>query len=55
MEDTLKLLNMVWATLNEIKVSGKDNLDKLLGCINALETIEHVITVPKEEKEENNG
>ena len=28
------------ATLNDIEVKGKDNMDKLLGCILALEAIE---------------
>ena len=28
------------ATLNDIEVKGKDNMDKLLGCIMALEAIE---------------
>lgn len=30
---------MVISTLNGVEVKGKDNLDRLLGCINALETI----------------
>lgn len=34
-----KLLKMVISTLNGVEVKGKDNLDRLLGCINALETI----------------
>lgn len=32
-------LKSVNATLNEITVSGKDNLDKLLGCIQVVEKI----------------
>ena len=30
------------ATLNDIEIKGKDNMDKLLGCIMALEAIEQV-------------
>ena len=55
MDDTTKLLHMVRMTLNEIEVRGRDNMDKLLGCINALETIEQILAAPEEEKEEVNG
>lgn len=41
----LSLLQAVINTLNSIEVHGKDNLSKLLGCINLLESI------PSEEKE----
>lgn len=33
------LIKMVISTLDCIEVKGRDNLDKLLGCINALETV----------------
>lgn len=33
------LIKMVISTLDTIEVKGRDNLDKLLGCINALETV----------------
>lgn len=33
------LIKIVISTLNEIEVKGKDNMDKLLGCINALESV----------------
>ena len=33
------LLKMVISTLGGVEVKGKDNLDRLLGCINALEAV----------------
>lgn len=33
------MLDALIQTLNRIEVHGKDNLDMLLGCIQALETI----------------
>lgn len=36
------LIRMVISTLNDVEVKGKDNLDKLLGCINALESVVQV-------------
>ena len=40
----MELLEQVIYTLNHIQVSGKDNLDMLLGCINALESIQEGIS-----------
>lgn len=37
--ENLTLLKVVISTLNSVEVKGKDNLDKLLGSIRALETI----------------
>lgn len=37
--DVTNLLALVISTLNEVEVKGKGNLDKLLGCINALESV----------------
>ena len=45
-----QMLNAVINTLNSIEVKGKDNLDKLLGCINALEQM-----MAQAEKGEENG
>lgn len=43
------LIKMVISTLNGVEVKGKDNLDKLLGCINALETVVQVMeAAPKQ-------
>lgn len=43
-----ELLRMVVRTLNTIPVSGAENMSKLLGCINALESI--MKEEPKAEK-----
>ena len=52
------MIRCVIATLNDIEVKGKDNLDKLLGSIMALEGIAQMLeqTAPEEvPKEEVNG
>lgn len=50
------LIKMVITTLDTIEVKGRDNLDKLLGCINALETVVQSAEVQKKlEKEEAHG
>lgn len=33
------LIKMIISTLNTVEVKGKENLDALLGCINALESV----------------
>lgn len=35
----LQLISYIIKTLGDIEVKGKDNISKLLGCINALESI----------------
>lgn len=51
-----ELIKMVISTLNTVEVKGKDNLDALLGCINALETVVQSAEVQQKlEKEETNG
>ena len=51
-----ELIKMVISTLDTIEVRGRDNLDKMLGCINALETVVQSIEIQhKLEKEEANG
>lgn len=52
MMDDYGMIRMIISTLNEIEVKGKDNLSKLLGCINALTEI---INQPKDGEEVNNG
>lgn len=37
------LIKMVISTLNDVEVKGKDNLDKMLGCINALESVVQIM------------
>lgn len=47
----MEILNFVINTLNTIKVSGKEDLQKVLGCILALESL----IKDTEEKEKENG
>lgn len=52
------MIRCVIATLNDIEVKGKDNLDKLLGSIMALEGMAQLMEQPAQEeepKEEANG
>ena len=42
----VNLIKAVISTLNDVEVKGKDNLDKLLGSINALETVAQVLEIP---------
>lgn len=56
----VNLIKAVISTLNDVEVKGKDNLDKLLGSINALETIAQALEAPpappaEHSKEEVNG
>lgn len=51
-----ELIKMVISTLDTIEVKGRDNMDKLLGCINALETVVQSSEIQnKLNKEEANG
>lgn len=51
-----ELIKMVITTLDTIEVKGRDNMDKLLGCINALETVVQSSEIQnKLNKEEANG
>lgn len=50
-EDDMDIIQFVITTLNTIKVSGKEDLQKLLGCILALESL----IKDTEEKEKENG
>lgn len=58
MNKATTLIRMVISTLNDVEVKGKGNLDRLLGCINALENVVQVLEappappVPTEKKEE---
>lgn len=52
------MIRCVIATLNDIEVKGKDNMDKLLGSIMALEGMAQLMEQPAPEeelKEEING
>ena len=47
------LIKIVVSTLNEVEVKGKDNLDKLLGSINALESVVQIMeSIEKSENQE---
>lgn len=37
--DNTRIVRAVISTLNTVEVKGKENLDKMLGCINALEQV----------------
>ena len=52
-----QLLRNIIYTLNSVEVKGKENLDRLLGCINALESMLKVeeIRQQKECEEIDNG
>ena len=50
--DTTRLTQVI-NTLNQIEVQGKDNLNKLLGCILVLEDIVKVATQPEESYDPN--
>lgn len=55
MKTNATLIRLVISTLNSVEVKGKDNLDKLLGSINALETVAQALetpTVPSTESQE---
>lgn len=47
-----ELLQRVIQTLNNIDVRGKSNLDRLLGCINALEAM---MQTTEDKGEQSNG
>ena len=54
------LIKLVISTLNDVEVKGKNNLDKLLGCINALESAVQIMEAKsthdiEPEKEVNDG
>ena len=46
----VQLIHCVIATLNDIEVKGKDNLDKLLGSIMALENVAQLMEQHTSEK-----
>ena len=44
--DIIAKLSAVRNTLEGVEVKGKDNLDRVLGCIQTLESVLHVLTMP---------
>lgn len=53
--DNSNLIATIISTLDSIEVHGKDNLSKLLGCINALESILSTGNTEAEDGEKLNG
>ena len=55
----LTIIKAVITTLDSIEVKGRDNLDALLGCINALESFVQIAEIQEDNKptkqEEANG
>ena len=54
------MIRIIISTLNDVEVRGRENLDKLLGCINALESVAQSIDaehskVSEKDMEEDNG
>lgn len=37
------MIRIIISTLNDVEVRGRENLDKLLGCINALESVAQML------------
>ena len=59
--NTIFTLDQIIATLNNVEVKGKDNLDRLLGCIMALEATQEAMQnefnekMKKEQEANENG
>ena len=51
----LNLISKVIATLNTINVHGKEDLDSMLGCIQALEKLVYDIENPSKAEEVKDG
>lgn len=51
-EEDIVMLSKVLNTLNLISVNGKDDLDRMLGCIQALERVIAKNNAPADEKGE---
>ena len=44
-----ELIRKVISTLDKVEVKGKDNMDRMLGCMNALEKIADALKHNREE------
>ena len=53
MEKQIKLLQAVEDTLERVNVSGSDNMDRLLGCIQVIRSVKHNLNQMQKEAEEN--
>ena len=48
------MIRIIISTLNDVEVRGRENLDKLLGCINALESVVQSLDVENSKPAEDN-
>lgn len=48
MSECEKIISRVLYTLEQVEVRGKQNLDKLLGCMQALEVLKDSLAAEKE-------
>ena len=53
MQGQIKLLAAVKETLERVTVSGKDNLDRMLGCIRAVEKVRLELMQKEKELKDN--
>jgi hypothetical protein len=47
------MIRIIISTLNDVEVRGRENLDKLLGCINALESVAQSLDAENSKASEN--
>ncbi len=48
MDDIATIIKRVIYTINQVDVRGKDNMDKLLGCIQTMERLLEQLSARKE-------
>lgn len=48
MDENVRIITRVLYTLEQVEVRGKQNLDKLLGCMQALEALKESLAAEKE-------
>ena len=51
----VELIKAVIGTLNSISVRGKEDLDSMLGCINALEEVARMMQLEQNNQEVEHG
>lgn len=47
-----QIIRMALSTLNNVEVKGKDNLSRMLGAMEALESVAQALEQPREEAKE---
>lgn len=50
--NTIDIIRLIRRTLDTIRVSGKEDIDAMLGCMNALDTLVNTL---EKEKEQDDG